>query len=172
MMEKGGSAEQSWEVWWKEENGFFKNLSVSWKALLVMQKCLLWTFVGAGLMGGRFLRDSREQQRLLALLGLFAVFFFGNWIIAKLERSFSYAVRRLISLFLSTSVGIIVIYSFATHTLFFRYSVAMYYLISSIAFLCVLMGANVTYLYKMHDYMVGHLLFIIIGVLSSLQVPI
>jgi hypothetical protein len=34
----------------------------------------------------------------------------------------------------------------------------------------VLMGANVTYLYKMHDYMVGHLLFIIIGVLSSLQV--
>lgn len=35
----GGTAEQSWESWWKEENSFYKNLSLSWKLLLVTQKC-------------------------------------------------------------------------------------------------------------------------------------
>jgi hypothetical protein len=45
--------EQSWEIWWKEENSFFKNLPISWKCLLIVQKCVLWTFIGAGLGGSR-----------------------------------------------------------------------------------------------------------------------
>ena len=52
-------------MWWREENGFFKSLSVSWKIFLIVQKSCLWVFVACGLLGGRFLRDTAEHQRLL-----------------------------------------------------------------------------------------------------------
>jgi callose synthase len=173
MMESGGTAEQSWEVWWKEENSFFKGLSLSWKSLLVVQKCCLWLFIGAGLAGSRLFRDSGEQQKVLELFVLYGVFFFGNWCISKLERSFTYAVRRFASLALSTVVVGLTIYLFVSHTLYIRYTVAIYYVISSIAFLCLLVGFTpVAYMYKMHDYLVGHTIFSLIGILSAIQVPI
>ena len=171
MMESGGTAEQSWEVWWKEENSFFKGLSVSWKVMLVVQKCCLWMFIGAGLAGSRLFRDGGEQQKVLELFCLYGVFFFGNWCISKLERSFTYAVRRFASLALSTSVIGLTIYLFVSHTLYIRYTIAIYYTISSVSFLCLLMGFTpVSYLYKMHDYLVGHTIFSFIAILSSLQV--
>ena len=171
MMESGGTAEQSWEVWWKEENSFFKGLSVSWKVMLVVQKCCLWMFIGAGLAGSRLFRDGGEQQKVLELFCLYGVFFFGNWCISKLERSFTYAVRRFASLALSTSVIGLTIYLFVSHTLYIRYTIAIYYTISSVSFLCLLMGFTpVSYLYKMHDYLVGHTIFSFIAILSTLQV--
>jgi callose synthase len=171
MMESGGTSEQSWEVWWKEENSFFKELSVSWKVMLIIQKCCLWIFIGAGIAGRRLFRDSGEQQKVLELLGLFFTFFFLNWCIAKLERSFSYAVRRFASLTLTTTVVGLTIYLFVSHTLYVRYTIAIYYAVSSLSFLCLLVGFTpVASLYKMHDYLVGHTIFSLIGILSAVQV--
>ena len=60
-----GSADQSWIVWWQEENGFFKSLSVSWKIVLFLQKSCLWAFVAFGLLGRRFPKDKEAQWRLV-----------------------------------------------------------------------------------------------------------
>ena len=171
MMESGGTAEQSWEVWWKEENSFFKGLSVSWKLMLIAQKCCLWLFIGTGLAGGRLFRDVGEQQKVMELFALYGVFFFGNWCISKLEKSFTYAVRRFASLALTTSVVGLTIYLFVSHTLYIRYTIAIYYALSSISFLCLLVGFTpIAYMYKMHDYLVGHTIFSFIGILSAFQV--
>ena len=69
MTETGGSADQSWGVWWREENGFFKNLSPMWKIFLFVQKSCLWGFISVGLLGGRFWRDEGEHARLLEVGG-------------------------------------------------------------------------------------------------------
>jgi callose synthase len=171
MMESGGTAEQSWEVWWKEENSVFKNLSISWKIMLIIQKSCLWIFLGVGLAGMRLFRDNGEQQKVGELLALYAVFFFGNWCISKLERSFTYAVRRMASLTLSSVVIALTVYLFVSHTLYVKYTIAIYYTVSAMAFLCLLMGfTTVAYLYKMHDYLVGHTIFLLIGILSTIQI--
>ena len=100
------------------------------------------------------------------------VFFFGHWCLNKLERSFSYAVRRFVSLILTTTVCVLVVYLFLTHTLYFKFAVAIYYFLSAVCFLCLLAGLSpVSYLYKMHDYVVGHFIFLLIGILSMFQVP-
>ena len=171
MMESGGTSEQSWEAWWKEENSFFKDLSFSWKIMLIVQKCCLWLVMAIGVAGFRLFRDSGEQERVFQLLALFGFYYFMNWCIFKLERSFSYAVRRFVSLALTTGLIGLTTYLFISHTLYIRYTIALYYATSSMAFLCLLMGfTSVGYLYKMHDYLVGHCIFSLIGILSALQV--
>ena len=171
MQESGGTAEQSWEVWWKEENSFFKGLSLSWKFFLCAQKSCLWLAIGYGLGGDRLLRDGGEQQKVLELFALFVAYFFGSWCISKLERSVSYAVRRFAALVLTTSVLVLTIYLFISHTLYFKFTVAIYYMVSAFSFCCLLAGFQpIAYLYKMHDYLVGHSIFLFLGLLTAVQI--
>ena len=170
MIETGGTAEQSWEVWWREENGFFKDLSPSWKAYLFVQKCCLWIFISIGLAGLKFLEDPEEQERVVAVVMVFGAFFFGNWCITKLERHLSYAVRRFMSMLLAAVVLFCTAYLFATHMQYFRYTIAIYYLLSAVCFMCLLCGINVSIIYKFHDYIVCYFLFVLIGFLALFRV--
>jgi len=171
MAEIGGSSEQSWDAWWREENNFYHKLSSTWKIFLIVQKCLLWVFISRGLAGHRFLTDKGEQGRFLEVVGLFFVFFIGNWVVNKLERYLSYAVRRFASLCLTTFVMVTTIYLTCLHTQYIRYTVAIYYFFSSIAFLCLVMGTHnqIYYMYKLHDYIVGHSIFVLLILLAMLQ---
>lgn len=171
MQETGGSAEQSWEIWWREENGFFAGLSPSWKVLLLVQKTAVWLFLGAGLLGGRFLRDSGEHWRVVELLLIFIGYALGSWVIGRMEHSATYAVRRLASIALSSGVVGVVVYLFATHTLYIKYAVALYYSAAALCFVALVCGSQaVAHVYKMHDYLVGHTIFFLLGILSTLQV--
>jgi callose synthase len=170
MLETGGTAEQSWDVWWREENSFFKDLSISWKVYLFVQKCCLWVFISVGLCGLKFLDDAAEQERVLLVVMIFVAFFFGNWTIAKLERHLTYAVRRFISMLLSTVVLLATCYLFATHMQYVRYTIAIYYLLSAGCFCMMISGFNVSFVYKFHDYVVCYFLFFLIGVLALFRI--
>jgi len=171
MEETGGGVEQSWAIWWREENAFFKGLSFSWKTLLVFQKSCIWVFIGCGLLGGRFLRDAGEHQRLVEILAIFAGYLMCEWLIGKFDRSFSYALRRGLLLVLHVTTASLVIYLFITHTLYIKYTVAVYYLVSALAFVLLISGNQwVALVYKVHDYLVGHTIFLLLFVLSLLQV--
>jgi callose synthase len=171
MAETGGSSDLSWAVWWREENSIYKELSFSWKCFLFVQKSCTWLFISVGLLQSRFFRDPDEQRRLLYLFLLFMVYIFGHWCISKLERSLSYAVRRFTSLTLSSAVAVTGVYFFVSHTLYLRYSLAMYYLCSSVCAFCLISGVGqVSAVYKLHDYVVGHTIFLILTILSTLQV--
>lgn len=119
----------------------------------------------------RFLTDKSEQGHFLEVVGLFFVFFIGNWVVNKLERYLSYAVRRFASLCLTTFVVVTTIYLTCLHTQYIRYTVAIYYFFSSIAFLCLVMGTHnqIYYVYKLHDYIVGHSIFVLLILLAMLQ---
>lgn len=172
----GGSSEQSWESWWKEDNAFFKKLTLSWKILLILEKCGPWTVIAIGLFGFKFWRSTSDQQMLLEVLGLYITYFFGNWVIAQQERRLSYAVRRFASLCLSTALFVITVYLFCMHTVYLRYTVAIYYFGASLSFISLLFigvhSSPVSYAYKLHDYLVGHILFGVIGLMTILQVTI
>lgn len=127
--------------------------------------------IGYGLFQARFFRDHDEQYKLLSLYSLFILFFFGHWCIQKLERSLTYAARRFLSLALSTSITILIIYFIITHTLYLRYILASYFIFSAISAFFLLCGVpQIAYIYKIHDYLVGHTIFIILGILSTLQI--
>jgi hypothetical protein len=168
----GGAAEQSWETWWKEENFSFKRLSISWKVFLIVEKCGPWTVIAIGLFGFKFWGSTSEQMRVLQVLGLYLAYFFGNWVIAQQERRLSYALRRFTSLMLSAVVLLMTVYLFSLHLVYIRYTIAIYFFGASVAFVSLLfLGVTpVSYAYKLHDYLVGHLLFVLIGILTVLQV--
>ena len=172
MAERGGSSEQAWEAWWKEETKFYSDLSLSWKIFLIIQRGTPWVLVAIGIAGSKFISSIEEQGRVLELLGVFAVFLFANWVIMKLERSWTYATRRFTTLIVWTATFGILTRLFIAHTQYIRYSISLYYLASAISFLLLLGGFNsqVSVMYKLHDYVVGHAIFLLLSVLALLQV--
>lgn len=107
----------------------------------------------------------------MEVVGLFFFFFFGNWIINKLERYLSYAVRRFASLCLTTFVMVATIYLITLHTQYIRYTVAVYYFLSSVSFLFLVMGYHnqINFVYKLHDYIVGHSIFLLLLICAFFQ---
>ena len=171
MSETGGSADQSWEIWWKEENHFHSKLSVSWKIFLAFQKSCLWLFLASGLFGRKFFRSQDEQKRVGYIFVLLLLYASTNWLLAKLERTISYAVRRFTKLFVSTSIFATMIYLICTHPLYIKYAVAIYYLLSAMSFLLLLKGVpGIIQVYKVHDYIVGHTIFALLGIMSLVQI--
>lgn len=171
MSELGGSAEQCWEAWWREENSFYKQLSPSWKLFMLVQKCIVWVVIAWGIAGEKFFTSTKEQKRMLEMLGLFAIYFLGNWAIRKMERYWNYAVRRFTSLILTTVVVVMTVMLILLHPQYIRYITAMYYFISAVSFIPLLFGAtsSVVYVYKLHDLIVGHSIFLLLSVLAFLQ---
>jgi hypothetical protein len=123
------------------------------------------------LLGTKIFHDNSEQKRLTHIIILFFLFYFGSWLIVKLEKSMSYAVRRVSSISLTTSITSIVIYLFFNHTLYIRYTVALYYFLAALSYTSLLCNVKAaSHAYKFHDYLVGHSIFLMISLLSFLQV--
>ena len=172
MMEKGGTSEQSWEIWWREETSFIPNLTISWKLVMLLNRCCVWVFVGFGLTGVGIFTKTLEIQRVLQIISLFAAFVIGHWITSKLERSCSYAVRRVSSFAVSASVAFFAIYLYVRSFQYIVLTVALYYFVSAISLAMLLCGVKgIAYVYKIHDFIVGHFIFLVLIILSSLQVP-
>ena len=167
MAERGGTSEQSWEAWWREETRFYADLSLSWKIFLAVQRATPWCLIAMGVAGSKFLDSSEEQAHVLAVIAVFAAFIFGNWVIHKLERYWPYAVRRFATLSLWTAAGALLASMFLSHGQNVKYYVAC-----AASFLLLLSGLNsqVMVAYKLHDYLVGHFIFLVLGVLAVLQV--
>lgn len=172
MLEIGGSSEQSWESWWKEENSFYQKLSTTWKFFLIVQKCFLWIFIAAGVAGRQFFTHTSEQLKFLVVLEYVAIFFVGQAILNRFERQWNYGTRRFCSLALTSYVAIYIVYLFIAHPRHFLYLIALYYFASAIAFLFLVNGqiALVMRFYKLHDYVVSHFIFLLLSLASILQV--
>jgi callose synthase len=172
MTETCGTSEQSWNAWFNEENGHMKNISLSWKIFLMMQRCLMWIIIAAGIAGPTFLDSPEEQGKFLCVFAVFILFSVGNYFIHKLERTCSYAFRRFASLVLTTLVLVALVVLFAIHMRYFTYMMATYYFAGSVCFFCLVNGIQqVKFFYKLHDYVVGHFIFLILFLLAIIQIP-
>lgn len=171
MSEKGGTADQSWESWYKEETSYISKLTFSWKIFLLMTKCLLWVILGVGLIGPEFFKNGAERDKFSIVFVVIFIMYIGNWVITKTSRSISYATRRFASLFLNFLCIAVMVFLFRTHKKYFLFSFAFYYFGSSASFASLLSGIfDPSFLYKMHDYIIGHFLFFILYILSIIQV--
>eukprot|EP01041_Mallomonas_annulata_P000789 gene789-1528_t len=173
MMEKGGTSEQSWEVWWREETAYIFDLTWSWKVVLVLTRCSVWIFVGVGMAGVDIFTDNSQQEKVFSILGLFVAFLGGHWFISKLERSCSYAIRRVSSFLVSAAVVGVAIYLYAQSVQYLSLTIALYYFSAAACLMLLLLGVRgVSHVNKMHDYLVGHFIFLVLCILSLLQIGI
>lgn len=176
MLETGGSTNQSWEAWWKDENSFYHKLSATWKFYLILQKSIVWFLIAGGIAGKKFFMKADEQLKLLEVVGVVSAFFFLKYILHRFEKDWTYPVRRFSSLFLSTTVGITLIVMFVTHTEYFLYTIALYYFLAGFSFLfLVTTGYSNHYilnLYKTHDYIVGYFIFFCLSIACFFQVRV
>lgn len=173
MAERGGSSQQCWDSWWKEEVELYDTMSVSWKIFLIIQRGAPWVLISVGVAGSNFLHSWEEQSRVLEILGVFVAFLCGNWIIYKFDIYWPYALRRFATLFLWSITGITFAYLFFSHAQYVRYTVSLYYLAATVSFVLLLLGVRHTYLktvYMVHDYVVGHSIFAVLSILSIIQV--
>ena len=171
MMEKGGTAEQSWEIWWREETAFIHRLSWSWKLVMFLTRSCVWTFVTVGMAGEGILTKALEKERVTQIICLYGAFVVGHWVTSKLERSCSYALRRLSSFLVSATVAGFAIYLYLRSRQYITLTIALYYLASAVSLVLLLFGFKpIAYVYKIHDFIVGHFIFFVLLVLCCLQV--
>ena len=172
MNELGGTSEQSWEAWWKEENRYFYDLSTSWKVCLFIQKFFVWMVVAYGIGGKSILTSQDDQNCMLKVLTVFVLFFFSNWVLHKLERTWTYAVRRVTRLIIWITMLSTLILLFINHVQYIRFTIATYYLIAALVYLFLLCNCHnqVIVVYKVHDYIIGHAIFLLLSVLALCQV--
>lgn len=171
MAERGGNSEQSWESWWKEENNFYQKISFTWKLFLFIQKSILWIFIAVGLVGSKLLHSKGDRILVFEMFAIVLGYLVVKYILDTMERHFMYPTRRFLSLSVSAIVGSAMIYLFFTHSKFLLYTVGGYYFFSAISFVILLSGSYsiVMPLYKVHDYVVGHVIFFLLVVASILQ---
>mgnify|MGYP001964173729 CR=1 FL=1 len=173
MNETGGTSDQSWEIWFKEETEYIKRMSLSWRIFLIVFRCSLWAIVGIGILGPSFFENPKDMEKFSTVFVLLFLFYGVHWIIGRLERTLSYAVRRSTTSFMSLISVLIIIYLFHAHKRYFGYTMSFYYMGAAFSFLCLVTGIyRPSYLYKMHDYIIGHFLFVILYVLSIIQLGV
>lgn len=172
MHEPGGSSEQSWRTWWREENAFFKTLSTSARLSLLIFKCSLWLVVAIGLGGRQFMESKAEQERVVEIVSIIILYLLSRHVLHLLEKSCGYASRRLLHYGSSLLTIITLAYLFAHHVHYFRYMVALYYLAAAVSYFLLLVGYNETVMvmFKTHDMIIGHLIFTALLIMSVLQI--
>jgi hypothetical protein len=171
MLEPGGRPEQSWLLWWKEDNAFFKKMSLSWRVTIFLQRCVPFCVLGFGICGPTILTSADQRQKLLELFYLMIAFVAGNFFIIKWESlGVFYAMRRTVNLLFSGVCLLVAVFLFVNDLKYLQFFAAFYFFGAAIALSLMLFNFSPYFLYKIHDYVVGHLLFVILIILSIFQV--
>ena len=140
---------------------------------MIVTRCSLWAIVGIGTLGPSFFVNPEASQKFSSLFMLLFIFYAGNWVITKLERTLSYAVRRSVSSFITLVCLALIVYLFHAHTRYFGYTMSFYYVGASLCLMCLVTDVyRPLYLYKMHDSIISHFLFLILYVLSIIQLGV
>ena len=83
----------------------------------------------------------------------------------------AYALRRVLILTVSLVFLLGFVAMIANEPDLLRFAVAIYYAIAAVSFVLLLLGVqSVQIMYKMHDYVVGTFLFVVLGILSLMQI--
>ena len=115
--------------------------------------------------------NKAERTKFLLFVSIGVFFLLSNALLKKVENQVSYVFRRLTTMFINFVVFIVLCYMALHHVVFFKYAIAMYYLLASMAYVLLICGfENVKYAYKVHDYIVGHFIFVVLLLLSLIQV--
>ena len=180
MRTTGGSATNSWETWWKEENKWVKELKDVSARLYLVSRSSIWLMVATGLLYKPIVVDGKMDQLqylLEHLLVLFLLFATSNYLEGRSrsrDHQGEYAIIRGLTIILAIiAVGFFIVT--AQHTETFKFLVALYY----IAAWCttVMYVSNnktdnlVKAFHKAHDWLLAICCFVPIGICTIIQFP-
>ena len=182
----GGSAEQSWDHWYKEETRVYKSLSAGSRLLVSARAAVLLT-LARGLAGDMLVRKAHLVQ-FFKLVAFVLVACFLQWLLNRGAAYCHYSCHRLTNLVLGLGTFATCVATVCVHGYFLSYAVALYYACAALALLgllaphirCECRGftlfeldgiALVKPLYRVHDFVFAHALFAVFIVLAALQIP-
>ena len=178
MAGRGGGAAKSWDVWYSEENAFYKKLGGSSKLFYVC-KALVLLGMGEGVRRSDFLVNDETLNKPWVSVGTVGMVFLLLLLLGKVMQVGGEGKRRgggwargggiIVSLGL---VGCVLVV-FKEDTNMVRYSMGGYYMMGCVTQL-VLMFAGVSYAkwaYRIHDLVVGHVIFSVLFLAAAMQFP-
>lgn len=134
---------------------------------------MVWAIIGIGITGPAFYENGIVEVKYFATVSIVLIYLLGNHFLNESDRRFSYIFRRFSSLTLGLVCLLLTAYSFWVHKKFLIYTISFYYMMSSMSYFALLTRiVDPVMLYKLHDWIIGHFLFIWLYVLSILMLGV
>jgi len=166
---KGGTIENSWEVWWREETAVYRRLQVSSK-LLISTKAAVYVVLARGL-ADRDLAHATQVKHFVVVIAALAALAAVQVLADRAAYSLSYATHRLVKMCFGVATVGVLIAAALTHRSFSRLVIALYYLAAAVNTIGTLVGIDaVRHLQRLHDILIGLCFFAIFLPLSALHV--
>ena len=176
MSGRGGGALKSWDVWWTEENNFYRTLSGSSK-LFYAVKVALHVFIGEGIRRSTLFETDFVVHKPWVNVGFLLAIFVSLVFLAKVfwnsSASFSYGVERGVKIIFTVSLFACCVVLVLEDTNFVRYFIAGYYFAAALAQIGLLFFSRemLKGMYRIHDLLLGHAIFFVLFILAALQFP-
>eukprot|EP00611_Tribonema_gayanum_P022145 TRINITY_DN4392_c0_g1_i8.p1 TRINITY_DN4392_c0_g1~~TRINITY_DN4392_c0_g1_i8.p1 ORF type:complete len:2019 (+),score=952.03 TRINITY_DN4392_c0_g1_i8:563-6058(+) len=173
MSGTGGSSSNSWEVWWREDNGYMSKFGLGQK-LQCMLKPAFYLVIGVGIATPKMaeLQDlkPKEVQAIIKVSSLALALLLGYAIVDKCGHT--PWIRRSGKLIISSVVFCGGIALMIKHYEYIRIAIGLYYVLAALSGVCVLLGfTGMRVAYHIHDFILGHVLFLALFLMAALQFP-
>ncbi|TFJ83846.1 hypothetical protein NSK_004943 [Nannochloropsis salina CCMP1776] len=177
MCTTGGSTKNSWESWWKEENGWIKALGPTAKAYLVGRSCT-WLVVAAGLLykplylNRKFSGLNYLLFHLGILLGLWQLYRFLDRRGRTRNLPLPYCCTRPTNIVIGMGI-VFLVALIIIHSETIKFFVALYYLGAWMTVVLSVLGfrEQAKIFHWIHDWVLAVVLIIPIFLCTILQFP-
>lgn len=172
MTGTGGSSSNSWEVWWREENSYVTRFTLTQK-LQMMVRPLIYVVIGYGIGGPKLLGlDHNEIKVVMKLFGQGLALIGAYFITQCYGTTFSPWLRRSATILITSFAVVYGVFLLLAHTKYISVAIGLYYIGAALSIVGLLAGYRFAkYTWHMHDFIIGHLLFVILFLLAALQFP-
>jgi len=170
-----GGPSKSWDMWWTDENSYFKKLKFGAK-LFFTCKSVVYVVMAIGIYQSNiFEQDNSLMQPPIQLNHVFiflAILLVVSWCYTQNQRTMSYPTRRTLGILITVGIFLAVGTIVIENTNVIRYLISAYYGLGALCMIGLLYGIKfVKHFYFIHDLVIGHILFFFLFVLAALQFP-
>jgi callose synthase len=170
-----GGSSKSWSMWYNEENVFYRSMPVLSKVVYLV-KASVYLLIAEGIRRSELFKLDISLNKPIIHIGT-VIFFIGfllvlGRIFTASEKKLPYPVRRTIGivLFLGIVAGVLTL--FIEDSNYIRYTLAAYYAVAAVNLVGLILGLKfVKQLYLVHDFLCGHVFFVVLFILAALQLP-
>lgn len=177
MSGKSGDATKSWSVWWSQENSFYSSMPAASK-LFVSVKCVIYLLIAAGIRESNLFKKDISLYKptvgVPVLMIIITCCILLIWVCNTkgVSRHMSYPSHRAINIILGSLLIVSFVTVFVEDINCLRYALSAYYGIGAICLLGLTAGVKaVKPFYFLHDVVVGHIIFVPLFIMATLQVP-
>ncbi|CAB1098159.1 GT48 [Ectocarpus sp. CCAP 1310/34] len=165
-----GKVVQDYKIWMRWMTGTGGNSSNSWEGLV---RPLIYVVIGYGVGGPQLLGLDHKELKVVAKLAALALALMAASMLTQhYGNRLTPWIRRSSTILITTFAVVYGIYLLLAHTKYTKVAVGLYYVAAAGSTVGLLMGYKFArFTWHIHDFVIGHLLFIILFLLSALKFP-